>query len=123
MSSTELFLLVMSLVVAASVGVVFLLYKNELGRACEAARRGSLVANTDAGPIEYAQKGTGIPLLSIHGAGGGFENGWPGISRVGGGAPRSTAEESLLSLRCLAVQRSKNRRSAASSSSATTMST
>ncbi|HEY5126323.1 MAG TPA: alpha/beta hydrolase [Bradyrhizobium sp.] len=75
MSSTELFLLVMSLVVAASVGVVFLLYKNELGRACEAARRGSLVANTDAGPIEYAQKGTGIPLLSIHGAGGGFDQG------------------------------------------------
>jgi hypothetical protein len=61
--------------VAALVSVAFLLYKNELGRACEAARRGSLVANTDAGPIEYAQKGAGIPLVSIHGAGGGFDQG------------------------------------------------
>jgi pimeloyl-ACP methyl ester carboxylesterase len=43
--------------------------------ACVAARRGSLVANTAAGPIEYAEKGAGSPLLSIHGAGGGFDQG------------------------------------------------
>ena len=29
-------------------------------------------------------------MMSLRGSGGGFENGWPGISRVGGGAPRST---------------------------------
>jgi 2-hydroxy-6-oxonona-2,4-dienedioate hydrolase len=55
--------------------VVFVLFKKELGRARDAARRGSLVANTDAGPIEYAEKGAGIALLSIHGAGGGFDQG------------------------------------------------
>ena len=30
------------------------------------------------------------PMMSPCGNGGGFENGWPGISRVGGGPPRST---------------------------------
>src|SRR6476469_4990976 len=75
MSSTGLFLLVTSVAVAALVSVASLLYKNELGRASEAARRGSLIANTDAGLIEYAQKGAGIPLISIHGAGGGFDQG------------------------------------------------
>ncbi len=75
MSSSELFLLVTSVTVAGLVGVAFLLYKNELGRAREATLRGSLIAHTDAGAIEYADKGAGIPLLSIHGAGGGFDQG------------------------------------------------
>jgi pimeloyl-ACP methyl ester carboxylesterase len=55
--------------------VALWIYKKDLDRAREAAHRGSLVANTDAGPIEYADKGAGIPLLSIHGAGGGFDQG------------------------------------------------
>ena len=42
-----LLLLVMSVVPAGWVGVAFLFYKN--GRACEAARRGSLIANTGVG--------------------------------------------------------------------------
>ena len=48
MSSTGLLLLVTSIAVAGF-GIAFMLYKNELRRACEAARRGSLIANTDAG--------------------------------------------------------------------------
>jgi hypothetical protein len=50
-------LLATSFVVAGLLGFAFLLYKKELGSACETARRGSLVANTGAGPIEYAEKG------------------------------------------------------------------
>jgi 2-hydroxy-6-oxonona-2,4-dienedioate hydrolase len=73
MSSTGLLLLATSVAAAGIAGAAFLLYKNELGRAREAARRGSLIANTDVGPIEYAEEGAGIPLLSIHGAGGGFD--------------------------------------------------
>jgi hypothetical protein len=38
--------------------VAFLLYKNELGRMRDAASRGSLVANLDIGPIEYADIGS-----------------------------------------------------------------
>lgn len=62
-------------VAIVAVGVTLLLFRKELGRARDAARRGSLLAHTDAGLIEYAEKGTGIPLLSIHGAGGGFDQG------------------------------------------------
>lgn len=57
---------------AASVG--FLQYRADLGRA-EAATRGSSIATTALGPIEYAEQGEGTPLLSIHGAGGGFDQG------------------------------------------------
>jgi pimeloyl-ACP methyl ester carboxylesterase len=36
---------------------------------------GSTIAETAAGKIEYAVAGTGMPLLSIHGAGGGYDQG------------------------------------------------
>ncbi|TIU75625.1 MAG: alpha/beta hydrolase, partial [Mesorhizobium sp.] len=69
------FLLAMSMAIVATAGVAFLLYKNELGRMRDAASRGSVVAKLDIGPIEYADSGVGTPLLSIHGAGGGFDQG------------------------------------------------
>jgi pimeloyl-ACP methyl ester carboxylesterase len=74
MSSTRILLLATFVAAAALVGVASL-YRSELGRAGDAARLGSLVADTEAGPIEYAQTGAGVPLLSIHGAGGGFDQG------------------------------------------------
>jgi pimeloyl-ACP methyl ester carboxylesterase len=75
MSGTGLLLLATSIAAVGAVGVALSLYRNELDRAREVARRFSFVTNTDAGPIEYADKGAGIPLLSIHGAGGGFDQG------------------------------------------------
>jgi pimeloyl-ACP methyl ester carboxylesterase len=42
--------------------------------------RGARVANTSAGPIEFAEKGAGIPLLSIHGAGGGYDQGLANVA-------------------------------------------
>jgi 2-hydroxy-6-oxonona-2,4-dienedioate hydrolase len=75
MSGTGLLLLATVIIVVGAAGVALLRYKNEIDRAHEVARRGSLVINTDAGLIEYADKGAGIPLLSIHGAGGGFDQG------------------------------------------------
>jgi pimeloyl-ACP methyl ester carboxylesterase len=56
-------------------GLVSLPYQDELRRARDAASRGSLIAATTAGPIEYAESGAGFPLLSIHGAGGGYDQG------------------------------------------------
>ncbi|MDX8533301.1 alpha/beta hydrolase [Mesorhizobium sp. VK25A] len=80
------FLLVMLIAMATTSGVAFLLYRNELGRLRHAASRGSLIANLDIGPIEYADSGAGIPLLSIHGAGGGFDLGLAiAADLVGGG--------------------------------------
>jgi 2-hydroxy-6-oxonona-2,4-dienedioate hydrolase len=52
---------------AASAGV-FYFYNADMARVGAAAKSGATVATTKAGPIEYAEAGSGIPLLSIHGA-------------------------------------------------------
>ena len=75
MSRISGFLLVMLIATVTAAGVAFVLYRNELGRLRDAVSRGSLVARLDVGPVEYADSGAGIPLLSIHGAGGGFDQG------------------------------------------------
>jgi pimeloyl-ACP methyl ester carboxylesterase len=80
MSWIAVLLLAALIAVVAIGGLVFLSYNNELVRARNAASSGALIANTTAGPIEYAEKGTGIPLLSIHGAGGGYDQ---GLANVG----------------------------------------
>jgi hypothetical protein len=49
--------------------MVFLSYSNDIDRARSAVANGGRIANTAAGPLEYAERGDGILLLSIHGAG------------------------------------------------------
>ena len=52
---------------------------SEYSRDIRAARArvsyGSNIVNTPCGPIEYAEAGNGPPVLVIHGAGGGFDQG------------------------------------------------
>ncbi|RWA75376.1 MAG: alpha/beta hydrolase [Mesorhizobium sp.] len=80
------FVLVMFIAITTTAVVTFLPYINELDRRRDAVGHGSLVANLDIGPIEYADSGAGIPLLSIHGAGGGFDQGLAlAADLVGGG--------------------------------------
>jgi pimeloyl-ACP methyl ester carboxylesterase len=62
------------LALAGAAVATFFLYRHDLDRAREAVSHGTVVA-TSAGPIEYAEKGAGPPLLSIHGAGGGYDQG------------------------------------------------
>jgi hypothetical protein len=50
---------------------VFLFYRDEMNRGRAMASTGGQISDTTVGPVEYAEKGTGRPLLSIHGAGGG----------------------------------------------------
>jgi len=50
-------------------------YADDIARARERAATGATVAGTPCGRIEYAVQGTGTPLLLIHGAGGGFDQG------------------------------------------------
>ncbi|MDE3775613.1 alpha/beta hydrolase [Sinorhizobium meliloti] len=68
--------------IAAAVagGMVFLSYSNDIDRARSAVANGGRIANTAAGPIEYAERGDGIPLLSIHGAGGGWDQGLTNVA-------------------------------------------
>jgi pimeloyl-ACP methyl ester carboxylesterase len=79
-SRTVVFLLVVLLVAVAACALILLIYSNQLSYARDAANSGGRIANTGAGPIEYAEQGTGIPLLSIHGAGGGYDQGLANVA-------------------------------------------
>ena len=68
-------LLAVFLPVVVTAALVLWRYKKALARARDAAKSGGLIASTSCGPIEYAATGTGIPVLSIHGAGGGYDQG------------------------------------------------
>jgi pimeloyl-ACP methyl ester carboxylesterase len=50
-------------------------YHDEKRLALNALRTGSQVVETSAGAVEYAIRGAGAPLLVLHGAGGGYEQG------------------------------------------------
>lgn len=50
-------------------------YRNTLDAAESRISARSSIAQTKCGPIEYASRGEGPPLLVVHGAGGGFDQG------------------------------------------------
>ena len=47
----------------------------DLQRARANAAQGSVLMQTPCGPIEYQEAGTGVPLLAVHGSGGGHDQG------------------------------------------------
>src|SRR5512136_2514579 len=60
------------------IGLVVLVYANYQGDIRQAREHilvGSQVIDTPCGPIEYAVAGDGSPVLVVHGAGGGFDQG------------------------------------------------
>jgi 2-hydroxy-6-oxonona-2,4-dienedioate hydrolase len=71
----RLVLALVLLTVGAFVGLAFLLYSRDIGEARERVAAGSKIAHTPCGPIEYATAGSGAPILFIHGAGGGYDQG------------------------------------------------
>jgi pimeloyl-ACP methyl ester carboxylesterase len=61
---------------AAALSVpVLLRYRKDLRAARARVSHGSTIAHTSLGPIEYAALGDGAPILVVHGAGGGFDQG------------------------------------------------
>lgn len=62
-------------VLVAVAAFVILRYRRELAAARATVAQCSQIAATGSGPIEYSEQGSGAPLLSIHGAGGGFDQG------------------------------------------------
>jgi pimeloyl-ACP methyl ester carboxylesterase len=80
-----------ALIIAASTivglsALTYSLYRPNLDRARSRIAAGSRIASSRCGPIEYAEMGAGPPVLVIHGAGGGFDQGLAlgdGIARAG----------------------------------------
>ena len=55
--------------------MLYLGYRADVALARSNAVASSVVVQTSAGPMEYATSGTGDPVLSIHGTGGGWDQG------------------------------------------------
>jgi len=73
-------------VVVAGLGVSSYFYQRDIESARNRVANGSTIAQTPCGPIEYAMAGDGPPVLVIHGAGGGFDQGMDiGMDLVGHG--------------------------------------
>lgn len=64
-----------ALAAAAPSLLVVAAYRRDLDRAYARISTGSRVVATACGPIEYAIAGRGPPVLAVHGAGGGFDQG------------------------------------------------
>jgi len=62
------------IIVVCSVAVLWRHYRTDISEARERISK-SQVANTSCGPIEYSIAGDGPPVLVVHGAGGGFDQG------------------------------------------------
>jgi len=54
---------------------IYVTYRREIGEIRAAIKAGGTIVETAAGPIEYAEVGSGEPVLMIHGAGGGYDQG------------------------------------------------
>ena len=73
------------LAVSAAALMIWWRFETDMQEARARIAKGSMVVETPCGPIEYQEAGTGIPLLSVHGSGGGFDQ---GMAFAGGLASR-----------------------------------
>lgn len=73
----KLFILfgVLSGICAALSAAVYKRYLHDIDYAWRTVLAGSKIVNTACGPIEYAESGRGYPVLVIHGASGGYDQG------------------------------------------------
>lgn len=67
--------LLAALLVVGSIALAFAGYQRDIRRERERVATGSRVVRTACGSIEYAVAGDGPPVLVVHGAGGGFDQG------------------------------------------------
>ena len=68
-------LLILAAVLAGAAFLVGWRFSGDLERARAHAAQGSVLLPTRCGPIEVQEAGTGIPVLAVHGSGGGHDQG------------------------------------------------
>ena len=61
--------------VAAAVLLIWWRFDTDIRRAQGRVDHGSVLVETPCGPIEYQEAGAGVPLLAVHGSGGGYDQG------------------------------------------------
>jgi len=72
-------------------GLVYTSYRRDIDQARMRVATGSQVVQTPCGAIEYATAGEGKPVLVVHGAGGGFDQGLDFSTALAGGGLRVIA--------------------------------
>src|SRR5687768_5588764 len=60
---------------ATAAAALYGVYRGDMARIEAEVGAGGVLVATDRGPIEYAREGSGPPVLVIHGAGGGYDQG------------------------------------------------
>jgi 2-hydroxy-6-oxonona-2,4-dienedioate hydrolase len=65
----------LALVLAAVSGWIWWRFYTDVANAQARATQGGVVLQTRCGPIEYQEAGQGVPLLMVHGSGGGHDQG------------------------------------------------
>jgi len=63
------------LLVTGLFGLAYTSYQRDIHQARKRVSTGSQIVQTPCGPIEYALAGNGPPVLVVHGAGGGYDQG------------------------------------------------
>ncbi len=63
------------LLAAGFFGLIWVRYQRDIRRIRRRVSTGSRIAETPRGPVEYAAAGEGPPVLLVHGAGGGYDQG------------------------------------------------
>ena len=73
---------VSTLAVAGSSLLIAWRFDSDMQRARARAAQGSVLLQTRCGPIEYQEAGAGVPLLAVHGSGGGHDQGMAFASKL-----------------------------------------
>jgi 2-hydroxy-6-oxonona-2,4-dienedioate hydrolase len=75
MSRARLLLSALLVVTTVMVAVIWWRFDRDITAARVRAAKASVIVATRCGPIEYQEAGAGIPLLMVHGSGGGHDQG------------------------------------------------
>ncbi len=75
MTPVSVILIVLASVVAATATVTWLSFKGETRRLRTQMMEESQIIKTERGAVEYASRGEGAPVLVVHGAAGGYDQG------------------------------------------------